>query len=541
LLLAVVVVVVVVVGGGGGVIVIAVVVGVVNLSTCLSASLLLFFFCPNVKMKIRVKKSKQKMKHMMLVLITLAVVLLLASVGSSKRLNTYLPASEEIVWAAAAKATTNAAPVRNVIIPSATTSMNNVSSSKVVASIPSDKADSIKAVILEETANLPEIKPIKPPLLTIPVSSQQDGLWERVSQHDRLWELTKPFANVTTYGYQQQTFPAGYRNQMQSFMAFVVIGGLANHSQILMPTLSYKDTFGSNRYMPFEVLFDVEHWNSFYPALPRLVHCDQELFPNYHCEKRRWQETDKPTLLHVESRPNHVLFGNFRRYTVKHRGPMMAGGFPNPMELLMIKGALRPHPDLLVIVDRLLEDLGGNGTLPYMTLHARVEPDMMKQRTCWNAKVTNLTDIFRFLEETFPDPPATRIFMPINRNYMEYGGIINTAHPNETNWMAVHNLKELNRAVEDGLWGGRAKIFEFGSNALTGTKYESRPATSGAILNFFMAQNSNVFVGTSVSTYSMDLLHARFYNANIENYQYLPSGLERWTDKTTKHPPGFNC
>jgi hypothetical protein len=150
-------------------------------------------------------------------------------------------------------------------------------------------------------------------------------------------------------------------------------------------------------------------------------------------------------------------------------------------------------------------------------------------------KVTNLTDIFRFLDETFPDPPATRIFMPINRKYMESGGIINTIHPsNKTNWMAVHNLKEVNRAVEDGLWGGRAKVFEFGSNALMGTKDESRPATSGAVLNFFVAQKANVFVGTCVSTYLMDLLHARFYGGNIENYKYLPSGL--WNDERITLP-----
>jgi hypothetical protein len=168
-----------------------------------------------------------------------------------------------------------------------------------------------------------------------------------------------------------------------------------------------------------------------------------------------------------------------------------------------------------------------------MTLHARVEPDMMKQRTCWNSKVANLTDIFRFLEETFPNPPATRIFMPINRQYREAEGEINTKDPNSTNWLAVHNLKELNRAVKDGLWGGRAKIFEFGSNVLKGTKYESRASTTGAVLNFFIAQNANVFVGTRVSTYSMDLLHARFYNGNIENYEYQPAGLERSTDNTT--------
>jgi hypothetical protein len=220
---------------------------------------------------------------------------------------------------------------------------------------------------------------------------------------------------------------------------------------------------------------------------------------------------------------------------------MMAAGFRNPMELLMIEGALRPHPDLLGIVNRLLGDIGGNGTVPYMALHARVEPDMMKHPVCRDAKVTNLTDIFRFLEETFPDPPATRIFMPINRQIMEAGGKIDTVNPNSTNWMAVHNLKEFNRAVKDGLWGGRAKVFAFGSNALKGTKYESRRSTTGAVSDFFIAQNANVFVGTRISSYSMDLLHTRFYNGNIDNYQYLPSGLERWTDNTTEHPPGFGC
>jgi hypothetical protein len=131
--------------------------------------------------------------------------------------------------------------------------------------------------------------------------------------------------------------------------------------------------------------------------------------------------------------------------------------------------------------------------------------------------------------------------MPINRQYMEAEGEINTNNTNSTNWLAVHNLKELNRAVKNGLWGGRVKVFEFGANALKGSTYESRPSTAGALLNFFIAQNANVFVGTRISSYSTDLLHARFYNGNIENYQYLPSGLEPWTDTTTVHPPGFGC
>jgi hypothetical protein len=501
----------------------------------------------------KVKHAKQK--KCILRLINLAFLLSLMSIvmSTSNELQSYLPSEEMLRTASSMKATINSTLVRNVNIPSA--ARNSVYSSKVVAN----------AAVVDD--NSPPVNKPKPPMV-------EERLWEitkaarkSVSSSKvvanapvvvdnpppvtkpkppsmtqaRLWEITKPFANVTTIGYKWQTFYSGYRNQMQSFSAFVVLGGLANHSQILMPTLGYKDTLGSNKYMPFEFLFDVEHWNSFYPELPRMVHCDQELFPNYDCEKRIFQLTDKPTLLHVENRRNHQLGGVLKRYSLKQMGPMMAGGFRNPMELLMIQGALRPHPDLLVIANRLVGDLGGNGTVPYMTLHARVEPDMMKHPVCRDTKVTNLTDIFQFLETTFPDPPATRIFMPINRQSMETGGKINRVNPNATNWMAVHNLKELNRAVEDGLWGGRAKVFAFGSNALMGTKYESRPSTTGAMLDFWIAQNSNVFVGTRVSTFSMDLLHARFYNGNRENYQYLPSGLERWTTNSAKHPPGFAC
>jgi hypothetical protein len=82
--------------------------------------------------------------------------------------------------------------------------------------------------------------------------------------------------------------------------------------------------------MPFDFLFDVEHWNSFYPALPRMVHCDQELFPNYNCKKSQRKKKGKPTLLHVEKREYDDLFEVFMQYSKKQRGPMIAAGFRNP-------------------------------------------------------------------------------------------------------------------------------------------------------------------------------------------------------------------
>jgi hypothetical protein len=162
---------------------------------------------------------------------------------------------------------------------------------------------------------------------------------------------------------------------------------------------------------------------------------------------------------------------------------------------------------------------------------------MQKQLVCVDKKVLNLTHIFDFMEQTWPDdPPASRIFMPINRQALEKEII-----DNPSNDVAVNNLNELNRAVSEGLWGGKAKVFEFGANALKGTRYAEKPSTTGAMLNFFIGVNAKVFIGTEVSSYSHDLLATRFYRDKMENYKYLPEGLIDWTPPGTEDSPGFRC
>ena len=365
--------------------------------------------------------------------------------------------------------------------------------------------------------------------------------YEKSEDEERIWNITIPWKNVTTVGYDFLEFQSGYRNQMMMFAAFVMRAGHSGHDQILLTSLRHKDTYGTNQYYPHEYFFDVQHWNSFYPKLPRMVHCDPEIFSDFDCTKKRWRERTNATRPYSQ-RLDHrgVLFLNYKRYA-KGNGGLAKPTFPNPMDVLMLRGAIRPHPELLALVHRLLGSLDGNGTVPYMALHARVEPDMVAQNICTELKENNLTKIFQYLEETFPDPPAPRVFLPINRQLMESHGQPNLKKPKKTNWIAVHNLEALNRAVRDGLWGGRSKVFEFGSNALLGTRYENTPATAGAILNFYIAQHAEIFIGTEVSTYSMDLLHARFYSGNRNNYYYRPDGLHVWTTNETKHPPPFRC
>ena len=391
--------------------------------------------------------------------------------------------------------------------------------------------------------------------------------WNEKLQRDiRIKEIMIPYTNETTFGYFYKRFYSGYRNQIMAFSALIMWGTYLNgHRQLLMESLRFKDTFGSEMLMKFTFLFDVEHWNSYYPQLPRMVSCDAELYTDFDCVSNSYKSTTTGNSTKPYPRMGNMnhLFMMYGRYT-KHRGPFYTKEkrFPNPIDRLIMSGALRPHPDLMDIIndkltslqqhqeerqhtntndsDTLLTNASSAGAtsgeeqqqqgkqeqqqqvakIPYFTLHARVEPDMQKHVVCRDLKVKNLTEIFRMLEETFVEPPAPHLFLPINRQMLESEGLHpNVEHPEKTNWIAVENLQALNHARQYGLWNGRVKTFEFGANALNGTKYETRPSTTGALINYHIAIGSTVFIGTEVSSYSYDLVSTRFYTGNIANYK----------------------
>jgi hypothetical protein len=124
---------------------------------------------------------------------------------------------------------------------------------------------------------------------------------------------------------------------------------------------------------------------------------------------------------------------------------------------------------------------------------------------------------------------------------MEKEGYPNEKNMSATNWVAVENLKILNHAVKHGLWNGTVQVFEFGANALHGTRFAERPSISGALLDFYKASNANVFVGAKILSFSHDLAATRFYAGNVRNYRYTPAGVVEWTTNETKHPPEFAC
>jgi hypothetical protein len=391
-----------------------------------------------------------------------------------------------------------------------------------------------------------------------------------------IWTSTKPWPNLTTFAYAKCNIISGYRNQMMAFTMLVLRAKKGGHGQLLMESVRHKDTYGTNEFLPFDYYWDVDHWNHHYPSVPRMVDYDPILHSQWTHEKGGFHKLEEdnittPTKPYGFMGKVTALMAGYERYA-KGLGKYTYHGHRDPAEIAMFQGALKPHPDLQIIIDRASKRLGDN----YMTLHARIEPDMQRHGVCKKYKVTNLTDILQFIYHTFPEPPEhiSTVFMPINRKLLEKEG---TTHPhpddnsisfekdpdnnnnNNTNkkktinWLAVENLQVLNRLVEQGMWDGRVQVLEFGSNAVQGSKYEKHFSTAGAILDFFLAINAKVFIGTEVSSYSHDLLATRFFRTHTSssistqttnpthNYHYRPDGLHDWTPPGTVDPPGFRC
>ena len=427
-----------------------------------------------------------------------------------------------------------------------TTTVQNALETKAVDIISVEDKHTIQAVVANDRSNT-----------TIAV---QNALETKAIGAD-VWP------NMTTMGFYEGKMYAGLWNQMMVFTVLVMHAMKEGYPQILLETIKMKDTFASKSLISFHAMWDIPHWNSYYPRLPRLVSFDPVAHDQFNPKARewyrrpdmKWTDVKNETTYSEPTRPipygrQHHLGAGYIRYT-QGKGPFANndGRIRNPAEILMLQEALRPNPRLREIINEKLLSLqhsGGsastNKTVEYMTLHARIEPDMQKHNYCTDKKVLKLTEIFDFIQEKWPDPPVNHIFIPINRNFLEREGsegvVQNLQKKNETvNWIAVENLQALNKARDEGLWDGRVNVFEFGSNALKDTEYAKVSTTAGALVDFFIALGGKIFIGSEVSSWANTLVVMRFYQNITETYKYLPDGLHEWIVPGTIDPPAFEC
>lgn len=193
----------------------------------------------------------------------------------------------------------------------------------------------------------------------------------------------KPNPDVKTIALRAKRFPSGFRNQMMAFNAFVMWADELGYGQILLQRVGHADTFGTNKLIKHQDLYDVHHWNSYYPTLPRMVTCDPSIHVDFDCERNEWKpgvdlDSDEisPKRLKLLT---HELMYSYMHYTRGKGSLMKMGAFPNKIDLLIMQGALRPCPELMELVSRKLQHMGGGeDDNDYMTLHLRIEPDMQR-------------------------------------------------------------------------------------------------------------------------------------------------------------------
>mmetsp|Transcript_25450 Transcript_25450/g.38106 ORF Transcript_25450/g.38106 Transcript_25450/m.38106 type:complete len:447 (+) Transcript_25450:22-1362(+) len=378
----------------------------------------------------------------------------------------------------------------------------------------------------------------------------------------KLAESLKGLPGAKTASYTRIPL-AGLCNQYQRFVGMSFLATQEGYDEIIEESILWKDTYGTNEMIPHYMLWDVVHWNTFYPTIPRFASFDSKVHTDLvlsTSEVKYGEDTvfikkgvrfnpnisvniyEEATPRGLGRNPNQAI-NRFMQFEKK-----LSWGHTLP-ETVMYKtilgGALRPHPNLQLIINNTIAELNGAEKKGYMVLHARIEPDMMRQnvRVCTDKRVMNMTDIINMLYEKFPEPPVSAVLLVFSRDIIE-NEEANDKQDDDFHKLNSHNLKILNELRENGMWGGKVKVVEAGSRMVEESGndfYAYYYNFVGSIVNFFIAVQAAILVGTEVSTFSTYAMNSRFYRESRENYFYRPGGLYWMSPPNQTKPHRFGC
>lgn len=362
---------------------------------------------------------------------------------------------------------------------------------------------------------------------------------------------------------------AGFCNQLWRFTGFIFLAAENNCSYVLIENLFWKDTHGTNQFVPHDFFFHVDRWNIF-QDLPSFVSFDPEVDvdisplpstnitiisdknesyiynyrPSVKYKKDYWKNATNPTpIAHVN--PNQSV--NRFKQTMK---AISNGQHPLPNENIyksILSGALEPHPYIMEIIRDALKILRkGEG---FMTIHMRVEPDMLRQqRICIEKRVTSIRNITKLIYNKYPEPPVDYILLPVAFDIMERmeRNIMNK--PNESlsemELLNRQNIADLNKLLADGMYHGKVKVLLAGSKLIedmANPYYSKYKVFTGSVLNYFISIESKIFVGTETSSWSSSISNARLFRGHLENYFFNPNGLYHVTPFKDTNPHRFVC
>lgn len=342
--------------------------------------------------------------------------------------------------------------------------------------------------------------------------------------------------------------------------------------------------------IPMEWVFDVNHWNSFADHLPVLVDStilieqgssdcwsstihagttdDDSLVPLQRAVRRAGGFEPLAKYLRNESlysRSSDDLYPLVEhcRHPVAYGGGKKAGRLWSdhgryrkdkatkgaiPMQQdKWIMLALRPAAQWRALAEQCVRNNAApssTGTetkfsapTPYLALHARVELDMLAHR-CGRTMERNLTKIVERVEHLTATlgTPLEGVFVAISRNGMETndGPLYRNLKPTvDENLQTLNRLVGYNGTTRQNMGADKTlQVFQCGQR-LVDDYYAAHldvpdhGSLVSAVIDFYVAVNSAVFVGVRGSTFSSDVWTTRYHQGNGEtNYEYTKEGID---------------
>jgi len=359
----------------------------------------------------------------------------------------------------------------------------------------------------------------------------------------------------------------GFRNQQMRLTGLIIHAQQKNITNLLLESLRYDNKAVSDGNppnaslgrIPFEALFDVDHWNSVSDRygrhiLPRLVRYSPTLHPDWDPHHDTFRAVNITAALLGGRR--HDLWPLIENCTAPYAFGSGKGGGRLWNAYLQFKGhnrhltrteealaeALRPAPPLAKAVQDIVNsvaepetwnDRNNTKNSDLLVIHPRCEPEMLVHR-CSKRMARNLTLIFGMIENStyFSDttrrqPKYGRAFLCISRSNMKL-----TETYASVKYLADQNLQALNHAAQFGLWNGSVPVREGGERLAA--SLQDVPSdmieTVAQIINFFVAVQAKAFVGTFGSSYSTDVWTTRHVLYKKKNKSTPSFGRGQFTD-----------
>ena len=386
-------------------------------------------------------------------------------------------------------------------------------------------------------------------------STQQDVAREKPDQ---------PKQTTKTLALADPVLIGGYRNQVFRLTSFVVYALQNGFDEILLPSIHFGNEPQGGLPVPFEILFDVDHWNS-HDRIPHFVEYDASRHFDWNPLTGLFRDVDCEVLqryYHTGPGGKDAIMKRLRN--VSYTSPYAYGGgkqlgflwydylkwskkFPDtPIGLkdgtntsfVLIEAellnALKPKATIFNPVGNLDQRLSSS----YLAVHPRVEPDMLRHNQCQGIKERNLTKIFRMIQEYEDFQSVDSVIVAANFKFMN--GEMNRKSP--YNELHQENRRLLNRALSSGLSlsgqknvsllvGGRTVV---DNNRVPGCSLD----LAGAALDFDLAINADMFLGTAISTWSHSVWKTRVLQGRGGgNYAFTPQGIEKMDGDI----PAFKC